>query len=63
MTRDVLDIYVGDQLTATLGRDPKTLEYVFSYLSGAKDPISLIMPVSDIQDRFTTDMVFRTRFA
>jgi len=28
MDRDILDIYVGDRLTATLERDPKNLEYV-----------------------------------
>jgi serine/threonine-protein kinase HipA len=54
MDRDILDIYVGDRLTATLERDPQNLEYVFSYLPGATDPISLTMPVIDTEDRFVT---------
>ncbi len=52
MTGDALDIYVGSRLTATLERDPAAGEYVFSYRSGAQDPVSLTMPVCDLLDRF-----------
>ena len=52
MTGNALDIYVGTRLTATLERDSAAGEYVFSYCSGAQDPVSLTMPVCDLLDRF-----------
>ena len=49
---DSLDIYVGTRLTATLKRDSTRVEYAFSYLPEATDPVSLTMPVCESEDLF-----------
>jgi HipA-like protein len=48
------DIYVGTRLTATLKRVPTRMEYAFSYILGATDPVSLTMPVCDTEDLFSS---------